>query len=154
VFGVFFTPNENSDINKLINNLSLFHLQLKLTAEAFEERLVWRPKKESECECECESSYAEASKDKIKNTIIFCFHSHSPPALSHSAFTLFSAGTPNQMLLYHFYYPLIYLTRGWRTPSRQFKSDPKEIFNYNAHSRWKTPRTHNNLPILILILTL
>ena len=54
VFGVFFTPNENSVIINHINKLSLFHLQLKLSAEAFEERLVRRPIMESENENECE----------------------------------------------------------------------------------------------------
>jgi hypothetical protein len=44
VFGVFFTPNEYRDVINHINNLSLFHLQLQLSAEAFEERLVRRPR--------------------------------------------------------------------------------------------------------------
>ena len=44
VFGVFFTPNEYRDVINHINNLSLFHLQLKLSAEALEERLVRRPR--------------------------------------------------------------------------------------------------------------
>jgi hypothetical protein len=35
VFGVFFTPNEYRDVINHLNNLSLFHLQLKLSAEAF-----------------------------------------------------------------------------------------------------------------------
>ncbi len=44
VFGVFFTPNEYRDVINHINNLSLFHLQLMLSAEAFEERLIRRPR--------------------------------------------------------------------------------------------------------------
>ena len=38
VFGVFFTPNEYRDVINHINNLSLFHLQLKLSAEPLNPR--------------------------------------------------------------------------------------------------------------------